>query len=228
MKIEPLEWDTQFFGKKTGAITIGDNEVAADFITSEAQRQGYELVYFFSKTLQSVLKKSGFEWVDTKVTFSKDVQATEAPIELLAYSSKATPELVRLALQSGWKSRFNEDKKLQPKYEELYTQWLKRSLDGEFDDVVFIYKVGDSIAGLVTIRIENDTNGKVGLFAVAESFRGQGIGKKMLQALEAWYYEKGVKTSEIATQKKNEAACKLYESMGYKISDTSYVYHLHL
>lgn len=226
MRIELLEWDSNFFGKKTGSIVIDDNFEASKII-SEAQEQGYELLYVFAKSLRPELSDKGFELVDTKVTFSKKIETVKTPIALVDYKGGATHELINLALESGWKSRFNADEKLNHKYKKLYTQWLTRSLSGEFADAVLVHYLEDELAGLVTTRLL-DNKGRVGLFAIAESHRGQGLGKKMLLALEAWYHERGIEISEITTQKDNTVACALYKGVGYQVSGISYVYHLHL
>lgn len=228
MKIDLLEWDTRFFGKKTGSVNIDDAEINPANIVSAAKELEFELLYLFSKKPRPELETQGFALVDTKVTYGKTVSSAQSSIQLVNYTGEATQELISLALQSGWKSRFNTDKKLQHKYPELYTQWLTRSLSGEFADAVLVHYYENTIAGLVTSRIENNCKGKVGLFAVAEEYRGKGIGKGMLLALENWYHKKGIVQSEITTQQENTAACKLYESTGYMVKDTSYVYHLHL
>lgn len=228
MKIDFLQWDTDFFNLKTGAIYLDEAASNPADIIEKAKQGGYQLVYVFSKEPQLEYALAGLNLVDTKVFFSKEVAETEAPIQLTKHEGEASPELTELALQSGWKSRFNVDPKLNMRYKDLYALWLTRSLSGEFADAVFTYNIGDETVGLVSARLEEENLAKVGLFAIADTHRGKGLGKKMLAALESWYYKQGAKTSEIATQLDNEVACKLYKSSGYRVVNTSYVYHLHL
>lgn len=66
--------------------------------------------------------------------------------------------------------------------------------------------------------------GSVGLYdlAVAASHRGAGRGRALVHALLHWAAESGATSAYLQVRAQNEAALRLYESMGFK---TAYGYH---
>lgn len=55
--------------------------------------------------------------------------------------------------------------------------------------------------------------------AIAPEFRGQGIGKKMMEKNAELYIEQGVRRAYLEAISTNEPAIRLYESVGYNIID---------
>lgn len=61
--------------------------------------------------------------------------------------------------------------------------------------------------------------------AIRESYRGQGIGTALLQAIQVKYLKKGVRRLSLSTDKRNPAK-RLYERMGFVVvaeEDTAYI-----
>jgi RimJ/RimL family protein N-acetyltransferase len=52
---------------------------------------------------------------------------------------------------------------------------------------------------------------------IRHKFAGQGIGKKLFEALERWAVEHGLHRLELTVMCHNERAIRLYQKMGYNI-----------
>ena len=72
------------------------------------------------------------------------------------------------------------------------------------------------------------THAIIGLLAVQQGHRGQGIGKHLLDA--ALHYAQAWQLPEIqvTTQLDNEGACRFYEREGFERIHEEHVYHLWL
>lgn len=70
--------------------------------------------------------------------------------------------------------------------------------------------------------------GHIGLTGVDENYRGRGIGKKLITAAIEYFCKKSIKEIQVVTQGNNMAACKLYESCGFKVLDWIEFYHFWL
>ncbi len=52
---------------------------------------------------------------------------------------------------------------------------------------------------------------------IVEGYRGQGIGRKLMEQLDRWNVENEISRSELTVMCHNERAVGLYEGMGYQI-----------
>ncbi len=158
--------------------------------------------------------------VDSKTTFSKDINS-----ELQIHSSVSSigiddfdKNIVDLAIQSGIYSRFNADPKIgKEKFEELYTLWIKNSLDRKIASEVFAFKEAGKITGIVTL-VEKNGIADIGIISVDHTHRGKGIGKILMQSAESWFGNQGYAAIQVVTQGQNLPACKLYEACGLQNS----------
>lgn len=87
---------------------------------------------------------------------------------------------------------------------------------------IFVAENADNqIVGMCSVQILISTaeGAKVGLvedLIVNEAYRGQGIGKKLLQRLEQWANEQGLKRLQLLTDKNNQLALKFYAQQEWK------------
>ena len=85
----------------------------------------------------------------------------------------------------------------------------------------------DTVLGYITCRIINIENTPVGiidLFAVKRSWRGHGIGSRLLDAALSRLSSK-TSSVHVATQAQNIAAIRLYERKGFRIIDSEATLH---
>ncbi len=110
-------------------------------------------------------------------------------------------------------------------FERLYTEWIEKSVERRLANEVLIYNEGDELLGFITLALREKT-GSIGLIAVDENQRGKAIGKKLIRAALAYFKDHKITTVEVVTQKANYAACRFYESCGFKIKSIVNIYHL--
>ncbi|WP_313431247.1 GNAT family N-acetyltransferase [Siminovitchia terrae] len=89
-------------------------------------------------------------------------------------------------------------------------------------DYSFIAYYNGLPAGIILNGI-NELNEKRGAWnggtAVAFSFRGKGIAKKLMESTVALYNQENVDTASLEAFTVNERAIRLYESFGYRVAD---------
>jgi len=230
-----LEWDTKFFGYKVARIDVyQDSKAQIDQTINRLKLEDFKLAYFFvspeDDTSNYSIKACSGLLVDEKVTYSYliDEQAIfKVDDYVVIYNEdNVTQELTQLTLQSGTYSRFKTDPKFRnSEYENLYKEWITKSVTNEIADQVLVYKEEDHILGFITLRI-TDSKGTIGLLAVDEKSRGKSIGKKLLNSSFSYFHNKNITTIEVVTQRVNQIACRFYEACGFKLSEIVNVYHL--
>lgn len=230
-----LDWDSRFFGYKIASVQASDLKPdKLSKILSDLKKESCKLVYCFvdpadEVTNNSILKLSGM-LADEKVTFSiqgfdENKSFTSGHIQpyTLTYP---TDRIKDLALQSGIYSRFKVDPGFRNnEYENLYTEWIVKSIDKSFADEILVYYDDNDEKGFISLSTKNNI-GSIGLLAVDERERGKSIGKKLINATFAYFISKAVSEIEVVTQKANRTACAFYESQGFKVKSITNVYHI--
>ncbi|MCP1381201.1 GNAT family N-acetyltransferase [Runella salmonicolor] len=237
-RIEELEWDSLFFGRRIGKIALNNDQdlEGLDQTLSRAQLHDYRLIYVFaypSIVLPiSFFKKFDSQLVDTKVVYTQrlsDVLSSESFATIHSFNSADTPsELYNLAFESGQHSRYRVDPFFSEQdFQRLYREWIDNSILGIIADKVFLYKLDEKVLGMVTLKMVGD-KGTIGLMAVEDAYRGQGIGKTLMNYIKKLLVSKEIKQLEVATQKANRAACLFYEKNGFTVASETDIYHVWL
>ncbi|MBL4710299.1 MAG: GNAT family N-acetyltransferase [Flavobacteriales bacterium] len=233
LNFEKLIWDSEFFNMKIGRVN-GDLENENDIkkIESLLADNEVDLSYFSTQKeisqLISSSKRYEFKLVDKKTTYFREMYSeNELSADLSSYSSKTSnSKLDNLAIQSGVFSRFNVDKKIEKqKFEELYKLWISKSLTREIAKEVLVYKMENEIVGFVTLAIKGD-DAFIGIIAVDDTKRGNGIGANLMKGAENWFYKNNFDLLRVVTQGDNFSACKFYEKCGYSIEQKEFFYHI--
>ena len=212
----PLAFDSKLFNYPVAKKEISENWNEKDFLK---ESKAFQLVYLFSKKPIEV-HDNRIHWVDTKVVFEKKLEPKSKSSEFYLFKNKSIdPRLEQLALQSGVYSRFKTDSRLKnQEFEKLYSLWIKKAF--EEDKILCDQKCN----GMITLSL-NSSKASIGLFAVAESSRGLGLGAKLIHAAECEAQIQGAKSLRIPTQLANIPACKLYKKLGYQVAETVHIYH---
>jgi dTDP-4-amino-4,6-dideoxy-D-galactose acyltransferase len=230
-----LEWDTQFFGYKIASVRAFEfGFKKLNTIIRELKEQDFKLAYCFVDPDDNVSNESlnqipGF-LADEKVTYSIGVtKELNFPVtdHIITYNLNNTSEkLKNLALQSGLYSRFKIDPDFHNnEFERLYTEWIEKSVERKLAHEILVYNEGSEILGFITLALHKNT-GSIGLIAVDEKQRGKAIGKKLIGAALQYFKNHNITNVEVVTQKANYAACRFYESCGFKIKSIINIYHL--
>jgi mycothiol synthase len=88
---------------------------------------------------------------------------------------------------------------------------------------------GDKVIGYCWTRTiyEAGTNGRKGqifMLGVDPDYRGRGIGKGVLLAGLSYLKSKGFQVAELTVDSRNQAACTLYRSVGFRVWASSLWY----
>ncbi|ERM80350.1 hypothetical protein P872_13695 [Rhodonellum psychrophilum GCM71 = DSM 17998] len=219
MQIQNLPWDTDFFGYPVGKIDV---EVQISWEEFLQKAQDFQLVYLFSESLLEQTPTKILH-VDTKCIFQKTLVPQSPTTKTIhPFTGEMNPELKALALQSGEYSRFRLDGRLVDReFERLYSRWMENALE---EDSVFVFQANGEIQGMVTLSLSGE-NAQIGLIAVGEKARGQGIGIALLQIAESAAFDKGARRMRIPTQKTNLPAINLYQKLGYALVEEIHIYH---
>jgi len=231
--IEYLKWDSEFFGLTIGKISnpsLSTEEFSETI--NMARNHGYQLLYIFFSEISytaNLIENSGAIFVDEKVTFRKKVPdlSSALPFQVLSYAGAINQTLKNLAIESGKYSRFKSDKNLCHKFSDLYEAWMVNSLNKTMADETLVAKINDNIVGMVTLK-KNDITGKIGIIAVDEKYRGQGIGTALLNAADNWYINEVLTYAEVVTQRANKPACYLYERNNYHVHHVEFIFHYYI
>lgn len=216
--IEHLKWDSEFFGRKIGKLEIkGGDEIV---VALNENIKKFDLVYIFS---DRKLNQS-YNLVDIKVKFQKKVGNKFADKNIVSFNSSLHnyEELLKLAYQSGHDSRFLKDPFFgEIAFKKLYKTWVDKSIESS-QMTILLYVKKNKIIGFVSFKDEN-TKSNIELIAVNPKARGQGVGNKLLDAVEAKLKRDALLT--VPTQETNTKAYNFYLKNKFKIISKQYIYH---
>lgn len=222
-KIKTLSWDSNFFGKKVGEITM-------DNCKTFEPSGNFDLIVV-KETSDLPIEVEGFTetFQETKVIFCKDLKILNEVDSSIFFDTDNTnnqwEDFKNLAYESGKMSRFLQDPNFgEEKFTELYDQWIINSLNKKFAEKVFFISDNEKPISFVTIQKDNNI-GKIGLIATLPEFQGKGLGKILLKFAENFCIEKGLMKMEIPTQGENKQACNFYEKLGYKLKEKMIIKH---
>jgi len=221
IEIKRLDWDSNFFGFEVGEI---------DGVSNFSDVEKFDLIVV-KQTHNEPVKIQNFKntFQETKVIFNKHLTSNYSFAEdsfIIDYDDQPIDKklLYSLAFESGKYSRFKLDIHLEDKFKLIYSKWVDNSLNKEFADKVFYFKILNEVVGFVTVK-DNKEYSTIGLIAVSENHQGKGIGKKMLLKIEEYCMSNNIFELRIPTQKENLPACRFYNKMGYKVIQETILKH---
>jgi ribosomal protein S18 acetylase RimI-like enzyme len=95
--------------------------------------------------------------------------------------------------------------------------------DEGFPNQAFVAKTDDgTLVGFVWVaRTHNDSTGQLEASQlnqyVAESYRGRGLGHRLIEAAEEWARQQGLLRISLSVGARNRLGQRLYESLGYQV-----------
>jgi dTDP-4-amino-4,6-dideoxy-D-galactose acyltransferase len=230
--IERLEWDSNFFGYSVARIIFDQNGCdILDDLFRQLESKKIKLTYFFVPTsetgLNQYIAEKGIRLVDQKTTFSKktEQQLTYSNNIIEFSGTEINDRLIKLGLQAGLFSRFRLDVNFSNKeYERLYIEWLTKSINKTLALKTFIAKDGAEIVGITTLGKRSEF-AEIGLVAVDQSFREQGIGYDLIHYADNAAFDLGYNKIKVVTQLNNSGACRLYEKCNFQTESITNIYH---
>jgi len=223
-----LEWDTQFFGVRIArleleACSTGQWRAALDF----CREQRIQCLYVLASNdidMQFAID-AGAKRTDLRVTLELGRRAAPAPSTRIRLAIAADiPALRTIAARSHTDSRFYADGGFaRERCDELYATWIEKSVRGWADAVFTSGPVGTPL-GYLSYHVRED-HAEIGLVAVAEEARGQGLGRELVEAAQLRAMPQGLPL-QVVTQGRNEAATTLYEKCGFERLRVQSWFHL--
>lgn len=231
--VRKLEWDSNFFGRGIGCLSpkrLSSNILR--FAEEQCEAAQIECLYFLcdggDMATQALAQASSFVRVDQRLTYRIGVQggaATAVPGVRVGLPEDGAG-LADIAGDAYESSRYYFDRHFpRERCQQFYRDWILKSLDGGFDDVVLVVEVGGRLAGYISCRVESANQGRIGLVGIAPGLRGQGLGARLVQAAMDWFGDQGVVLVEVVTQGRNTSAQRLYEAAGFELEKTEVWFH---
>ncbi|TAE87901.1 MAG: GNAT family N-acetyltransferase [Bacteroidetes bacterium] len=225
MHIEPVLWDSDFFGYPIGKLMLKQDEVIDVEVCSKS---AYKLIYIFSESALTAKQKNGVnaDLVDCKVdleAFSK-VESIGSDDHIVPIQ-ELNPKLLDLVYQSGHYSRFKLDKQFtNGEFEQLYLEWINKALNDK-EQQVMGFMEGDKLVGFITLGNKSST-ANIGLIAVDEMYRGKSIGKHLIKDAHRFAQQNKLDKITVTTQWVNNGAMQFYLQQGFEVVKKLYIYHL--
>jgi len=174
---------------------------------------------------QAFAGDAGAKRTDQRVTFERLRGEVPAPSRRIRPAVEADiPALRALAAHAHSDSRFYADGRFpRERCDELYALWIEKSVRG-WADAVFTSGAPGQPLGYLSYHVREE-HSEIGLVAVAESARGQGLGRELVEAalIRA---APALKPVRVVTQGRNEAANALYGKCGFELLTVESWFHL--
>lgn len=152
--------------------------------------------------------------------------AKRSPFQIETVTENDWPWIVQSLGEIAW-ARLSDDQRRgtsQQHVQKLVRQHVAqvRGKDG-LPNQAFIAKTQNGQpAGFVWVaRIQNESTGKPEASLlnqyVAKSYRGQGLGHRLMETAEGWAQQQGLTRISVRVSVRNQLGQKLYEALGYEI-----------
>jgi GNAT superfamily N-acetyltransferase len=183
---------------------------------------------------QRQLSAAGFQLVGVKVTLARPGGSGIGELRGGTRPARVDdiPRLREIALCSHRDTRFHADSHFDPaRCDELYATWIEKSVQGYADHVVVAEREGMPVGYITVHRSPADAadpsggTARIGLFAVGEQWRNQGVGRDLLHETARMLGEHGVRETTVVTAGRNVGAVRLYKREGFRTIDVSLWYH---
>jgi len=175
------------------------------------------------------LEENGFCLVDTNITFEKSSLPARTPAgnsEVRFALPEDEAQVVEVAKNSFVYSRFHLDPAfLNETAGKIKAEWVRNFFLGKRGQAMVVALADKTIVGFLQLLQSDDGLLTIDQIAVSSAHRKQGIASNMIYYAER--HCKNVQRLRVGTQIANIPSMRLYEGMGFKVSETSYVFHYH-
>lgn len=214
--IEPLAWESDFFGLSSAIVRVNDAAPALTAADLAAWERVQVKVPAERTELLDALQSLGFQLVEGEVDLAMPVTQHSAPDADVA-TQQDIPALRELAAQAFASSRFRAPWYAQDASGRFYAQWIENAVKGTFDHECLVFRaLSGEIKAFVSLRQLNAREARIGLLA------GRGMGDKLMQAALTWAQMRKLSILRVATQLGNTAALKRYIASGANVEATAY------
>lgn len=239
--VRVLDWDSAFFGLRIASLAAevrSEDDLQAALQWCQAERVAclYVLSEGHELNKRAWLARHGALEVDVRTTLSTTVTVTPATASQQTAAVRVArpedlPALEGLARTAHGDSRFWNDPHFAREHcAELYATWIRKAVQGQAD-AVFVATLGAQAVGYISCHARGvgpDAHAEIGLVAVAEAARGQGLGGALVRAALLWAQARGLTRTSVVTQGRNAAALRLYAAHSFVVQRQQVWQHLWL
>jgi dTDP-4-amino-4,6-dideoxy-D-galactose acyltransferase len=224
-----LPWDSEFWGVRVARVE-GDAMTAerAAAVGAWARSNEVACLYFLAgedAAAAHAAEDAGFRLMDVRVGLVRPT-AGGGGGRTRAFQPADLPALRAIARTSHRVTRFYADPRFpDDRCDDLYDTWITRSSEGWAQAVLVAQHDGEA-AGYITCHVDEERRrGSIGLFAVAGSARGGGLGSALVEAAVGWCAERGLGEIGVVTQGRSAAAFRVYERAGFAVESLGFWFH---
>ena len=224
-------------------LDLGTNDTVSDIGKELRERSENAPSFFFAKiptrdvvTLKNATQ-SGFAVVDVNVTFdwlaTAETKTRENGRGDGTTVAVATPEdadgIEGIAAQCFTYSRFHLDPKIQVNVaNDIKRAWARNALAGRAAEI-YIARQNGNVGGFLAVLETKSPSGSdaiIDLVGVDAKYQGKGAGRALSEMfIDRW--KDRASRLRVGTQISNIPAIRLYESLGFRVTETAYVLHAH-
>lgn len=179
------------------------------------------------------LVHAGFNVVDVGVTLDHNGETVHADgvngvtVESATLDDEAS--IVDVAGRCFVYSRFHADRRIDAEQaDNVKREWVRNSCRGRAAAVYVARRAGE-VAGFLAVMLRDgaDSRAAIDLIGVDAGHQGKGVGRSLsLRFIREW--RDRADRLVVGTQAANIPALRLYESLGFRTSETAYALHAHL
>jgi len=182
-----------------------------------------------SVTMCQCLEKANFKLIDTNVKFELhdnklSVKQQHNDIEICFAEKKHQQAVEKIARDNFLYSRFHLDPLIDDDIaDQIKQNWVKNYFIGKRGDEMFLALLDNKPAGFLQLIIK-EKELFIDLIGVDKIAQGRGVASSMIQ-----FASTNIKSSciKVGTQIGNLPSIKLYQKLGFVLTESDYVFHYH-
>ena len=217
-------------GKPTWRVTE-PAEITPDMFRIGPDGFAYAKVACADITSIKALEKSGFNLIETNTQFDRSNTEPWPEVELPSYHSTRFAEpadvaaVEKVAATSFVYTRFHLDPMIPDKMaNDIKSHWAGNFFTGTRGDWMVVLIFHGKVVGFLQLLSKDGTN-IIDLIAVDKTHQGRGLAAGMVEfaAKQCGEWDRML----VGTQISNIPSTRAYEKLGFRMCDSSYVFHYH-
>lgn len=224
VNINPLAWESQFFGLDTVRLELDGETPLATAVQHPCALQHIKVPAEQAEVIDA-LGQHGFQLVEGEADLALTLKHTERQTGIRIARESQIPALRDAAMQIFNQSRFRAPWYAADDSGRFYAQWIENAVRGTFDNQCLVASdEAGALQGFVSMR-EVDGDARIGLLAVLPEAQGNGVGLRLMLAAADWARVRQLKQLRVATQLSNLTAMRLYLRSGARLESTAYWFY---
>lgn len=237
LEIQPLAWDTDFFGCPCAKAVIDGEMDHRDLECLLSASEQYSFLTAVNvadlpcNNRMIGLHTKGY-LADINIQFEKKIISggTGLPSDLEDEITADKPwdeSVLKMAEGAYRYSRFYTDPLLKALHgDKVHIKWLENAFEKP-DKYFLTVKERDACIGYILFSMDFDSrSARIELISVSSLHRRQEIGGKMIRKLKHFLYGKGIQSIMVGTQLNNTPAVNFYHKCGFSEKSLNSIYHL--